>query len=78
MELDEFLEFLVLVKVKDREERVFQQWCAMLPQMAKYMAYEEFKDFLTGANIDRRSTAEIVADIEQAHGMKKGELYGNI
>ena len=54
---------------KDREERLFQQWTAQLPLMGMTGTFESFaayKDRVTGANIDRRSVAEIEADVDAA------------
>lgn len=31
-----------------------------------YVSFADYKDRVTGANIDRRTTAEILADIEEA------------
>jgi hypothetical protein len=52
---------------QNREERIFQQWVAQLPLMAysgKYVSFADYKDRVTGANIDRRSTAEILAELD--------------
>lgn len=52
---------------KDRDERIFQQWVAQLPVMAysgKHISFAAYKDKVTGANIDRRSTAEILAELD--------------
>lgn len=53
---------------KDQEERLFQQWVAQLPYMDKktFVSFEDYRDKLTGANIDRRSVAEIEADLADA------------
>ena len=51
-----------------REEKIFQQWVAQLPVMAvsgKQISFAEYKARVTGANIDRRTTAEILADLEE-------------
>lgn len=72
MELDEFVRFINLAREKDFEDKLYQQWCAMLPQMNKYMAFGEFKDLMTGANIDMRPTEEIIAEIEALHEQKGG------
>lgn len=50
---------------KDREERMFQQWVVQLPHMTKetFISFADYKDKLTGANIDRRSVAEIEAEL---------------
>lgn len=52
---------------KDREERLFQQWTAQLPIMAFTGTVESFADYknrVTGANIDRRSTADILRELD--------------
>lgn len=52
---------------KDRDDRIFQQWVAQLPVMAysgKPISFADYKDRVTGANIDRRSTAEILAELD--------------
>jgi hypothetical protein len=52
---------------KDREERLFQQWTAQLPVMAfsgEVESFAAYKDRVTGANIDRRSTAEILRELD--------------
>lgn len=54
---------------KDREDRLFQQWATQLPVMAfsgTYISFADYKDRATGANIDRRTTAELMADIAAA------------
>ena len=50
---------------KTREERYFQQWVTQLPWMDRehFVSFKEYMDNLTGANIDRRSVAEIEADL---------------
>lgn len=52
---------------KDRDERLFQQWTAQLPIMALTGEVEGFADYknrVTGANIDRRTTAEILRELD--------------
>lgn len=52
---------------KAREDRIFQQWVVQLPVMAysgKSISFADYKDKVTGANIDRRSTAEILAELD--------------
>ena len=49
------------------DERIHRQWVAQLPIMAysgKQMSFSEYKNRVTGANIDRRSTAEILAELD--------------
>lgn len=52
---------------KNREERYFQQWVAQLPWMDQehFVSFKEYKDRITGANIDRRSVAEIEAELAE-------------
>ncbi len=53
---------------KNRDERLFQQWVAQLPVMAitgQVVSFSVYKDRVTGANIDRRSTAEIINEIDE-------------
>lgn len=52
---------------KDFDERLFQQWTAQLPIMALTGEVEGFADYknrVTGANIDRRPTAAINRDLD--------------
>ena len=52
---------------KTREERYFQQWVAQLPWMDQehFVSFQDYKDRITGANIDRRSVAEIEAELAE-------------
>lgn len=53
---------------KTQEERIFQQWCAQLPIMAytgQPVSFADYKDRVTGANIDRRTTAEIMHELDE-------------
>jgi hypothetical protein len=52
---------------KEQEDRIFQQWVVQVPYMDEktFVGFEAYKDKLTGANIDRRSVAEIEADLEE-------------
>lgn len=52
---------------KDRDDRLFQQWVAQLPIMAysgQQISFADYKDRVTGANIDRRPTAEIERELD--------------
>jgi hypothetical protein len=52
---------------KTREERYFQQWVVQLPLMTQdtFVSFKDYTDKITGANIDRRSVAEIEADLAE-------------
>ena len=62
------LELILKAAEKDRDERIFQQWVVQLPWMDKDSAvsFADYKARVTGANIDRRSVAEIEADVDAA------------
>lgn len=59
---------------KDRDDRIFQQWVTQLPWMGQdnFISFADYKDRVTGANIDRRSVAEIEADVARAEQELKG------
>ena len=52
---------------QERDERLFQQWVVQLPYMGqeRYISFADYRDKLTGANIDRRSVAEIMAELNE-------------
>lgn len=53
---------------KDRDERIFQQWVVQIPIMAftgNFVSFADYKDRVTGANIDLRPTADINADLDE-------------
>ena len=67
---------------KDREDRIFQQWVAQLPVMAysgQHISFADYKDRVTGANIDRRPTAEIELELDaiEKQFQKGGEQNGS-
>lgn len=60
---------------QNREERIFLQWVAQLPVMAYTgvnVSFADYKDKVTGANIDRRSTAEILAELDDVEKELQG------
>lgn len=65
--LKEFCDFAILAIKKESEDRIERQWLAMLPNMVKYVRFEEFRDLVTGANIDLRPVDEIIAEIDAKH-----------
>lgn len=50
---------------QERDDRIFQQWVVQLPMMSRedFVSFADYKDKVTGANIDRRSAAEILAEL---------------
>lgn len=62
------LALIVKAMEKERDERLFQQWTAQLSVMAysgQYVSFADYKARVTGANIDRRSTAEIMQELDE-------------
>lgn len=78
MELQEFLEFVNYAWEKENDEKLYFRWCIALPHMAKQCDYQEFKDLLTGRNIDQRPADVIIQEIEEAHKQKGGRNGGDI
>ena len=64
---DTGLGLIIKALEQERDDRIFQQWVVQLPYMGKenYISLAEYKDKLTGANIDRRSVAEIMAELDE-------------
>lgn len=62
--------------LKDRDDRIFLQWAIQLPVMAysgKDVSFADYKDRVTGANIDRRSTAELMRELNEVEAeLQKG------
>lgn len=61
---------------KDREDRLFQQWTAQLPIMAmtgEVESFADYKDRVTGANIDLRPASEINRELDEVEAeLRKG------
>ncbi len=69
MDADLGLELIRKALEQERDDRIFQQWTAQLPVMAytgKNISFAAYRDRVTGANIDRRSVAEIQKEIDEA------------
>ena len=65
---------ILKAKEKSREERFFLQWVSQLPWMGSdnFVSFADYKDRVTGANIDRRSVAEIEADLREVEAQLQG------
>lgn len=59
---------------QERDDRIFQQWVVQLPLMGRdnFVGFADYRDNLTGANIDRRSVAEIMAELDEVERELKG------
>lgn len=69
MDADDGLALFIKAAEQERDARLFQQWTAQLPIMAytgKTISFAEYRDRVTGANIDRRSVDEIQKEIDEA------------
>lgn len=65
---DTGLGLIIKALEQERDNRLFQQWVVHLPYMGSdnYVGFADYKDKLTGANIDRRSVAAILAEADEA------------
>lgn len=75
LDADTSLGLIRKAREKDQEDRIFQQWVAQLPMMAftgTVVSFADYKDRVTGANIDRRPTAEIMADLDDVERELQG------
>lgn len=76
MEMDAGIGVPLIEKAReaDREDRVLAEWTALLPWMQtghiRLIQWPEYRDQRTGANVDQRPAAEIIADLEKAHGRR--------
>ena len=65
-----------LVKFKG----IFQQWVAQLPVMAiggDIISFDDYRDRVTGANIDFRPTEDILQELEDVESRFKGGAAGD-
>ena len=67
LDVDAGLALILKAMEKSRDERIFQQWVSLLPNMDhdNYISFADYRDRVTGANIDRRSVAEIMKDLDE-------------
>ncbi len=62
------LPLIAKAREKRQEDRLFQQWVVQLPLMAftgEITSFADYKSRATGANIDLRPTAEILAELDE-------------
>lgn len=82
LDLNTGLDLIKKAQEMERDDRLHRQWTAQLPIMAytgNSVSFADYKDRVTGANIDRRSVAAIMADIDAAEKELRGEVpaYGS-
>lgn len=67
-------DLIIKAQEEDVKERIRDEWVALLPWMQsghiKLIQYDDYLDQRTGRNIDRRSDAEIIAELEKLHGRR--------
>lgn len=74
MPVKESIPLLAYALKKQQEDRIFLQWLQFLPAMAEkrteYVSFEDYRKRVTGEGIDQRRTEDIIAEIENLHGIK--------
>lgn len=73
-DLDTGLQLISKAIEKDRDDRIFQQWVAQLPMMGMtgtVVSFADYKDRVTGANIDRRPVAQIMVELDEVENRIK-------
>lgn len=71
------VELIIKAMEEERDERIFRQWTAQLPVMAmtgEVIDFEQYKERVTGANIDRRPTEEILKELDELEQSIKKEV----
>ena len=62
--------------LQERDDRIYFQWAIQLPVMSytgNVVSFADYKDRVTGANIDRRSAAEIMRELDEVEAeLQKG------
>lgn len=63
---------------EEQNELVHRQWCAQLPFMSKetYVPFPEYRDNVTGRNIDTRPTGVMVAELLKIQSEMEGAING--
>lgn len=66
MDLETGMALINFAREKERDERIFRQWVSQLPFMGEktFISFDDYRDRVTGANIDTRPTAEIMAELD--------------
>ena len=68
MDIETGAGLIIKAQEQERDERLFRQWTAQLPVMAmsgNVIGFDEYRDRMTGANIDLRPTTEILAELDE-------------
>lgn len=65
---------------QERDDQIRRQWTALLPLMSVTgidMSFEEYRDQVTGSNIDMRPASEILAEIAEIEKQLEEVHYGS-
>lgn len=66
----------------ERDAALHLQWCVQLPFMTKknYVSFNDYRDSVTGANIDKRPDEVLIAEIDEIEKQmqNKGADDGNL
>ena len=68
LDLETGQQLILKAQEKEREDRIFQQWVAQRPVMAlgdNIIGFEDYRDRVTGANIDIRPVPEILRELDE-------------
>ncbi|MCR5811171.1 MAG: hypothetical protein K6G34_07220 [Lachnospiraceae bacterium] len=72
--MEDYLSFLLDAAELEQDETLHRQWCALLPfmhmEMLKYVSFKDYKDRVTGKDLDLRPADEIVEEIKKLHGLE--------
>lgn len=75
LDLETGLQLIRKAKDQEREARIFQQWVAQLPIMSiggDIISFDDYRDRVTGANIDFRPTEDILQELEDVESQFEG------
>lgn len=72
LDANRFFKLYKAAMQSEKREKWYMQWLVQLPLMTSdtYVSFEDYIGKITGQNIDKRSNEEIIAEIEQMHGVK--------
>lgn len=68
MSASDFWRVYVKGKNKELEDRVYMQWCSIIPYIKdpNLLSFKNYFDRATGGDLDRRDVDTILADIDEA------------
>lgn len=76
MDIETGIALIEKAKEKEKDNRIFLQWLVQLPAMAisgEAMSLEDYHNQVTGANIDMRPAAVILAELTEIERSFEGK-----